>query len=461
MPIIQGLLQTAWEYRPLREELVCQLLKQTSGDSAPISYWRIMACVCCNFSPASRPLLTHLKFHLKRRRDSEAARLAAFCYESLRRVCVRARECVSSQEELHAILLLQDMNTHIYCHGGGACKISINSHTTAGEVVQKLLRGLQMEECKNMFSLFEVRGQTERALEPRTAVADVLAKFERQTAEGAGVQADCRLYFKLYCHLDTHSVHPASMEFAFMFEQAHEAVIRGQYPAPVETLQILAALRLQYLLGDYNSQSALPDLEQLFPVSRLRNRLQVCSTLSRSNSVPRKRSSFLDGTLRRSLRGRAKSEESQEEAWLEQEVGLLRGSVQDKWARLDGMSQQESMLKYMSVIREWRGYGCTLFNVQCADGMYPEDLWLAVGQENVGVYKRGEAWPLESLSYELILSFGAPQPDTLCISAQERHLLFHTEQVVDIARLMKTYISLIVKRRVSTCQSISNHDNLG
>ncbi|XP_041927967.1 unconventional myosin-X isoform X3 [Alosa sapidissima] len=463
---IQGLLQTAWELRPLREELVCQLLKQTSGDAAPLSNWQIMACVCCNFSPASRSLLTHLKFHLKRwvrarecPEDTEVARLAAFSYEALRRVCGRARECVSSQQELSAILRFQDMNTHIHCHGGGVCKISINSHTTAGEVVQRLLRGLQMEDSRNMFSLFEVRGQAERALDSRTAVADVLAKFERRTAEGAAVQTDCRLYFKLYCHLDTHSVHPTSMEFAFMFEQAHEAVIQGRYPAPVETLQILAALRIQYLLGDYNSQNAWPDLEQLFPVSRLRSRLQACTSLSRSNSAHRKRSSFLEGTLRRSLRGRARAEESQEEAWFEQEVCVLRGNVQEKWARLEGMSQQDSMLKYMNIIREWKGYGCSLFNVQCADGVYPEDLWLAVGQENVGVYKRGEAWPLEVLSYELILSFGAPQPNTLCISTQERHLLFLTEQVVDIARLMKTYISLIVKRRVSTCQSISNQGN--
>ncbi|XP_042563084.1 unconventional myosin-X-like [Clupea harengus] len=383
------------------------------------------------------------------------------------------------------------MNTHIYCHGGGVCKISINSHTTAGEVVQKLLRGLQMENCRNVFSLFEVSGQAERALDNRTTVADVLAKFERRAAEGAGVHPEGRLYFKLYCHLETHThtlshthtnththplshthtnththsegessdVHPDSMEFAFMFEQAHEAVIRGRYPAPVETLQILAALRLQYLLGDYNSQSALPDLEQLFPVSRLRSRLHACTSLSRSNSASRKRSSFLEGTLRRSLRGRGKTQESQEEAWLEQEVGMLRGSLQEKWARLEGMSQQAAILKYMSIIREWQGYGCSLFNVQCADEVYPEDLWLAVGQENVGVYKRGEAWPLEVLSYELILSFGAPHADTLCISVEERHLLFHTEQVVDIARLMKTYISLIVKKRVSTCQSIGDHGN--
>lgn len=36
-----------------------------------------------------------------------------------------------------------------------------------------------MEDSKNLFSLFEHNGFTDRALESRVIVADVLAKFER------------------------------------------------------------------------------------------------------------------------------------------------------------------------------------------------------------------------------------------------------------------------------------------
>lgn len=36
-----------------------------------------------------------------------------------------------------------------------------------------------MEESKNLFSLFEHNAFTDRALESRVIVADVLAKFER------------------------------------------------------------------------------------------------------------------------------------------------------------------------------------------------------------------------------------------------------------------------------------------
>ncbi len=47
------------------------------------------------------------------------------------------------------------------------------------QVVEKLIRGLAMEESKNLFSLFEHNTFTDRALESRVIVADVLAKFER------------------------------------------------------------------------------------------------------------------------------------------------------------------------------------------------------------------------------------------------------------------------------------------
>lgn len=40
-----------------------------------------------------------------------------------------------------------------------------------------------MEESKNLFSLFEHNSVTDRALESRVIVADVLAKFERYQLE--------------------------------------------------------------------------------------------------------------------------------------------------------------------------------------------------------------------------------------------------------------------------------------
>lgn len=47
------------------------------------------------------------------------------------------------------------------------------------QVVEKLIRGLAMEDSRNMFALFEHNNNIDKAVESRTLVADVLAKFER------------------------------------------------------------------------------------------------------------------------------------------------------------------------------------------------------------------------------------------------------------------------------------------
>lgn len=62
----------------------------------------------------------------------EIERYASFGLDSLRKT--RGREYVPSQEEIRAVVARQDMTTTVHCHGGGSCKITINSHTTAGEV---------------------------------------------------------------------------------------------------------------------------------------------------------------------------------------------------------------------------------------------------------------------------------------------------------------------------------------
>ncbi|CAI5780220.1 unconventional myosin-X isoform X1 [Podarcis lilfordi] len=474
IPIIQGILQTGHDLRPLRDELYCQLIKQTSkmpnpGSVGNLYSWQILTCMSCMFLP-SRGILRYLKFHLKRVRDqfpgTEMEKYALFIYESLKKT--KGREFVPSRDEIEALINRQEMTSTVYCHGGGSCKITINSHTTAGEVVEKLIRGLAMEDSRNMFALFEYNGTTDKAIESRTVVADVLAKFEKLGAAAEGENTAWKFYFKLYCFLDTEHVPKDSVEFAFMFEQAHEAVIRGHYPAPEEALQVLAALRLQYLQGDYSSSNiTMPEMEEVYPLQRLTSRIiQSTKTFTAAERIERKRANFLEGTLRRSFRSSSISRQKMEEdqmldMWVKEEIFAARTNVIDKWKKLQGMNQEQVMIKYMSLIKEWPGYGSTLFDVECKEGGFPQELWLGVSADAVSVYKRGEGRPLEIFPYEHILSFGAPLANVYKIVVDERELLFGTLEVVDIAKLMKAYISMIVKKRYSTSRSVSSHGSQG
>uniref|UniRef100_A0A7M4FDX9 Myosin X n=1 Tax=Crocodylus porosus TaxID=8502 RepID=A0A7M4FDX9_CROPO len=469
IPIIQGILQTGHDLRPLRDELYCQLIKQTNkapnpGSVGNLYSWQILTCMSCTFLP-SRNIVKYLKFHLKRVRDqfpgTEMEKYALFTYESLKKT--KCREFVPSRDEIEALISRQEMTSTVYCHGGGSCKITINSHTTAGEVVEKLIRGLAMEDSRNMFALFEHNGTTDKAIESRTIVADVLAKFEKLAVASEAGDMPWKFYFKLYCFLDTENVPKDSVEFAFMFEQAHEAVIRGHYPAPEETLQVLAALRFQYLQGDYSLHTTIPEIEEVYPLQRLKSRITHSTKhFTPIERIERKRASFLEGTLRRSFRNGSISKQKIEEEqmvdmWIREEVSGARTSILDKWKKLQRMNQEQAMAKYMALIKEWPGYGSTLFDVECKEGGFPQELWLGVSADAVSVYKREEGRPLEVFQYEHILSFGAPLANTYKIVVDERELLFETSEVVDIAKLMKAYISMIVKKRYSTSRSVSSH----
>nr|XP_033800031.1 unconventional myosin-X-like [Geotrypetes seraphini] len=455
-PIIQRVLQSFYDLKPLCDEVYCQLIKQTTHVPQPNSlanlhYWKLLSCMSCTCLP-SREILRYLKFHLKRVKEqfpgTELDRYAQFISESLKNT--KTREMVPLQDEISAIILRQEMTTKVYCHGGGSCKISVNSHTTAGEVVEKLILGLNMEDCYNMFALFEHSSYTEKAIESRVIVADILARFERVRNEKE--EDEKKLYFKLYCYLDTENVPEEGLEFAFMFEQTHESVIRGHFPALEETLQRLAALRLQYVHGNYSK--ATWSVEMIYPVDRLKTKILQSTKSSNTctgHAFESRRTSFLEGTIKRgfkagSLKKQQMAEEQIIEMWLKEELSATRSSILEKWSRLQGMSQHDAMVKYMSIVKEWQGYGSTLFDVQCKEGGFPNDLWLGVSVQNVSVYKRCDPKPLETFLYEYIVFFGASQPNILKITVEEREIFFETSQVGEITNIMKTYISMIVKK---------------
>ncbi|CAB1346877.1 unnamed protein product, partial [Coregonus sp. 'balchen'] len=401
VPIIQGILQTCQDLRLLRDEVYCQLIKQT------------------NHLGQSRPLAPPHLYELVKEQfpGTEVDMFAHFIGESLKRT--KVREYVPSQEEIVALLTRQEMATTVYCHGGGSCKISINSHTTAGEVVEKLIRGLAMEDSRNMFALFEHNNTMDRAVESRVIVADVLAKFERLSgSEEVEEEGQWRLYFKLYCFLDVESMPKEGVEFAFMFEQAHESLTNGHFPAPEDTLQHLAALRLQFLHGDKARVSW--SLDNVYPVGAAGAAGPVGHTLER------RRTSFLDGTLRRSrlktgsMKKQKMEEEQMLEMWVKEETSATRTSIVEKWSRLQGLDQHTAMLKYMAIIKE------------------------------------GEPKPLETFPYEHIIFFGAPQAATYKITVDDREMFFETPLVGEITKIMKAYINTIVKKRCSV-RSVSSY----
>ncbi|XP_076851579.1 pleckstrin homology domain-containing family H member 3 isoform X2 [Brachyhypopomus gauderio] len=447
-PLIQGILQTCLDLRPLRDELYCQLIKQTSVTQTQtqtqmqtdcwLRYWQLLTCMSCTFLPSS-PVLRYLRFHLKRVQsvcvDSEVESYASFITHALEKT--RCRECVPSWEEIQGLMARQEMLCTVYYPGTGSCNLAITSHTTANEVVRKIAECLGVQDSCNTFALFEQSACCERAIAGPTIIADVITSLSAKEPDS---DSQWRLCFKLYCLLDTDNISADSMEYLFLYEQCHEMVVRGQLPVCEDDLLSLAALRLQALLGDYSPLVPCPPLEQLVPVRALETR--ALPPPAEPPACP----PFAPGLLAGALWGPKRREEQDRRVRerLREEAGLLTAAVLERWKVLAGYGHADSMAAYLSIARQWSGFGCTFYEVDfyiSSTGSFSQRLWLGVAASCVSLYRQGDPEALESLPITQICSYGVSDSNTFRITAGDRDLLFETTKLAEIMQLMNAYFS--------------------
>ena len=131
---------------------------------------------------------------------------------------------------------------------------------------------------------------------------------------------------------------------------------------------------------------------------------------------------------------------------LEEELSAVKSTVMTNWRKLQGTLTEDVQVEYMKLVKNWHGFGSTMFYVTTKDPGLPSEVVIGISVHNVSIYKREDSRPLFAYSYEDITQFGAPSPNTYRIVVEGRSpIIFQTEHVVEIAKLMKAYINEIVK----------------
>ncbi|KAM8824839.1 pleckstrin homology domain-containing family H member 3 isoform 2-T2 [Synchiropus picturatus] len=463
VPIIQGVLQTCLDLRPLRDEVYCQLVKQTSYTPAPytaahLRYWQLLTCMSCTFLPGTT-VLKYLRFHLKRIQsqspESEMDNYASFISEALEKT--KCRECVPSWEEIQMLMSRQEMLCTVHYPGPGSCQLYISSHTTANEVVRRIQEQLGLKESKNTFALYEQNALWEHLVTGGALIADVLTSFSSKESE---CSSPWKLCFKLYCLLDADSISVDSPEYLLLFEKCHEMMVRGQLPACEEDLQALAALRLQSVMGDFSTHAPCPPLDELFPSDMLETRVLMSLSAPQAlppcqvaaQGCPEAQSRFPSGILSGALWSHTATAAHKQKVELDmrlrsrlkEEATAVMGSILERWKGLAGYNRRDSMAAYLAIARQWSGFGCTLYEVDfyiSSSGSFSQKLWLGVAASSVSLYRQGEAEALESLPFGQIRSYGVSNSNTFKISAGDRDLLFETTKLTEIMQLMNAYFS--------------------
>lgn len=161
------------------------------------------------------------------------------------------------------------------------------------------------------------------------------------------------------------------------FLQAHKLVLRGCVPASEETLQFLAALRLQSLNGDFSTHMPFPCLDQLFPPGLLHSRLGPLPSPPSHPKVIPAAYGFLAGALSAGLWGGSSLAKQQVE-WKQQLHGRFReeavsviGAIMDKWKQLQGMGRLEAVAAYVELVGEWSAFSSAPFDVEAHLVSYP------------------------------------------------------------------------------------------
>lgn len=353
---VKSLLEQAIKKPKMRNEIFCQLIKQTTQNAHTdnlVRSWQLMAVCCGTFLP-TKDLMHFLRSHIQRMHqqssnEKNVCMYAAFSNIRLQRaIGFGARKEVPSAVEITAVIGRRPYPLRVKTLDGKVKALAIDPTTLAKDVASKVARKLNLRDNKG-FGLYEVIDDNvneERCVVDTELVGDSMQRFEDMEKKG---QKNCQFVYKRKIFLNPEEEPTDPVLRDLLFHQAVHDIVHDKYPLVSERDAVKqASFQLQILWGDHD-----PTKDAV--------KQQLGTDAGLAKYIPRRLIAV-----------------NRLEQW-QIEIGSF-------YSALQGRSREECKDHYMKYVKKWPLYGSSVFNVkQTARTTMPRDLWLAIGRDAVHV----------------------------------------------------------------------------
>jgi len=401
----------------LRDEVFCQIIKQTTNNPSPESAlkgWMLLGVTTGAFSPSKEfepYLLSYCEAH---KEDSGGvAEYAKFCMgRILKTSALGPRKEVPTAMEIEAAKMRLPVLVRVYHLDGSFDVLPVSSWVTPGLLKAMVCekRGINDGEA---FGIYEMTPEgEERFLDPEERILDVVAYWQRLFEEEKSKGDDgatkkqkkkalgnnfYRIVFKVHMYFE-----PAASDFAAhheMYIQAVYDVVSARYPCGERDCIALASLQLQSEFGD----SGLPDLKEKL-----------------IRFLPAK---YAEGTRQ----------------------SELASEIRKAHAQHAGKTSEAAEREYLEYVKEWQVYGSSFFFVEPQMSVdLPDEVFLAVNPKGILIINPDTKEVLATHPYSEVPTWGhSGSSFVLHIGnlIRQNKLYFATEQGKEINDLVRAYVN--------------------
>lgn len=402
-----------------RDELFCQLVKQTRGNPDPestVKGWQLMAIVAGTFPPSKKLEKYLMSYCDENTKDSlsDGTRVhpgvKPFAKYTMMRIkkstSLGPRKEVPTAMEIQAARDRQPVVIRVHLLNGHYKTVPAECWTTIRELNAMVAKKLKIVDA-TPFATFEVSSNDEeRVLEEDDRVLDLLSYWQREfgnTKKGKAAPT-FQFVYKLRLFFDIPDTDTAAINLAFI--QAVHDVTDSRYPCNEEDCLTLAALQAQEQFGDHNGSSP-------FKEDGLTN--------------------FLPSKY---LKGDRQAE--------------LEESIIKIYQKLKGYSATEAKLNYLDYVKSWKIYGSAYFFVEPQNSRdFPQDVVLAINAKGILVVDPDTKDFLAEYPYSEVVTWGhSAQTFVLVVGnlIRQTKIYFRTDQGVEMNSLVHAYVNKLLDR---------------